>query len=169
MSELGQEEIDPQLHKLTNAALGLLARREYSRGELEERLLRRSSDQRIVDQVLDALAEQGMQSDQRFTENFVRYRIAQGKGPIRIRQDLRQKQISSEHIDQHLDQDADFWAHCAKEVYSRKYGCQAFNGEKDFAKRLRFMVSRGFSAQQVYPLIEQSKLDNADSEQNFDD
>lgn len=148
---------DAELHTLTNAALGLLARREYSRGELFERLSRRSDNVALIEQVLDALAEQGLQSDERFAENFVRYRIEQGKGPIKIRQDLRQKHVSDELVSLHLDQDKEFWADRAEQLYLRKYGETALNGDKDFAKRLRFMVSRGFSAQLIYPLIENSK------------
>lgn len=149
---------DAELHKLTNSALGLLARREYSRGELKERLYRRSDDFSLVDQVLDALEEQGLQSDARFTESFVRYRIDQGKGPIKIRQDLRQKHISSETIQTFLEQDEEFWTEKASSVYSRKFSGSPLSDDKDIAKRLRFMVSRGFSAHQIYPLIERSKF-----------
>jgi len=148
---------DGELHSLTNAALGLLARREYSRGELFERLSRRSENAVLVEQVLESLQEQGLQSDQRFVEHFVRYRIGQGKGPIKIRQDLRQKAVSDELIRLHLDQDTEFWSEKAEELYHRKYGQNALKDDKDFAKRLRFMVSRGFQAHLIYPLIERSK------------
>lgn len=150
-------DTDAELHRLTNAALGLLARREYSRGELEEKLGRRSQDAALIDQVLDALEEQGLQSDERFTEHFVRYRVSQGKGPIKIRQDLRMKHISSRQIDDCLDQDDEFWREQAFQVYQRKFSGAPVNDDKDFAKRLRFMVSRGYSAHLIYPLIEASK------------
>lgn len=141
-------------NRLTNTALRLLARREYSRGELSERLARSSSDSNLISQVLDTLSRQGLQSDERFTENFIKYRIDQGKGPIKIRQDLRLKQISDDNIERFLDQNPEFWADLASSVYSRKYGNEPLSGDKDLAKRLRFMVSRGFSAQAVYSLIE---------------
>lgn len=159
---------DAELHKLSNVALGLLARREYSRGELVERLARRSNNEVLIGQVLDALVEQGLQSDQRFAENFVRYRIEQGKGPLKIRQDLRQKHIDSALIDATLDQEPEFWSDCAERVYTRKFGNKALDGDKDFARRLRFMVSRGFSAQQTYPLIERSKQAIGESELSYD-
>ena len=151
------ESMAAEQNVLTNSALRLLARREYSRGELRERLQRRSSNFELIEQVLDALAEQGLQSDERFTENFVRYRTEQGKGPIKIRQDLRQKQIDDKHIEGFLVQDESFWVTKAESVYQRKFGEGAPEGEKEFAKRIRFMVSRGFSAQTAYSLIEQHR------------
>lgn len=150
---MNETSTDPELNKLTNAALGLLSRREYSKGELQERLSRRVSNPDIVDHVLDALEEQGLQSDERFSEHFVRYRIGQGKGPHSIKQDLRRKQVPDHLIEQFVSNDPDFWAERAAEVYSRKYKDQPLEDEKDRAKRLRFMVSRGFSAHQIFALI----------------
>jgi regulatory protein len=144
---------DSELNTITNAALGLLARREYSTGELQERLARRTKNQDLVDTVLAALQEQGLQSDERFSEHFVRYKIDQGKGPHRIKQDLRQKHVPDDLIDRFVSNDSEFWAERAAEVYSRKFKDLPLKDEKDKAKRLRFMVSRGFSAHQVFDLI----------------
>lgn len=148
---------DDELNNLTNTALGLLARREYSKGELRERLSKRSSNTSLIDQVLEALSEQGLQSDERFSEGFVRYRINQGKGPLKIRQDLRLKRVSTEDIDRFLDQDDDFWVAHASDVYNRKFSDIPIQNEKDMAKRLRFLVSRGFSAQMVFSILERHK------------
>ena len=148
---------DAELSRLTNAALALLARREYARGELQERLQRRSDDAELIEQILDALIERGLQSDERFCESFVRYRIHQGKGPAKIRQDLRLKRISSELLDQVLPYDNEFWVEKAEETYRQKFKDSSVVNDKDKAKRLRFMVSRGFSAAMVFPLIESSQ------------
>lgn len=153
---------DAELNKLTNRALGLLARRDYSREELRERLSRQVPNEQVVDQVLDALEEQGLQSDARFCECFVRYRIDQGKGPLKIRQDLRQKGIPTELIEYHLNQDSEFWLTRAKQVYLRKFATRPIDDDKDFAKRLRFLVSRGFGAHDVYPILEKAKLNEFD-------
>jgi len=151
---MSEDQIDAQRNTLTNAALALLARREYSRGELQERLVRKSSRLDLIEEILDTLEEQGLQSDERFSEHFVRYRIDQGKGPHCIRRDLRQKSISDTLISQHVPDDPDFWVEKATQVYARKFKQNPLNDEKDKAKRLRFMVSRGFSAHQVYPLMD---------------
>lgn len=159
-SEEHKNDKSPELNRLTNAALGLLARREYSRGELSERLARRSEDQDLIGHVLDALQEQGLQSDQRFCESFVRFRVSQGKGPVRIKQDLRMKKLDAELIDHHLQDisgdDHDFWRLRAAEVYDRKFSDLPVNNDKERAKRLRFLVARGFSAQLAYSLIDRS-------------
>ncbi len=140
-------------NRLTNAALALLVRRDHSRGELCERLSR-SSDSALVEEVLDHLADQGLQSDERFCESFVRYRIDQGKGPAKIRQDLRQKHVSSDFIDRALDRESEFWVQRAQQTYQQKYKGVAIADAKEKARRLRFMVSRGFSAAMVFPLME---------------
>ncbi len=157
-------DTDAELHRLSNAALALLARRDYSSAELRERLLKRSStaeSEQLIEQVLSALAEQGYQSDERFCESFVRYRLEQGKGPLKIRQDLRLKKIDDSLIDQCMPSGDSFWREHAEKTYRRKFGDQPATEQKEVARRLRFMVSRGYSASWVYPLIDR-QLEHAD-------
>lgn len=149
-------EDNTQQSKVMTAAVALLARREHSQAELKERLARRCDDMSVVDKTLAKLVEQGLQSDERFCEHFVRYRINQGKGPFVIRSDLRQKGLSEDLVQQHLDFDDDFWSEKAEAVFSKKFGYSPVEEQKERAKRLRFMVSRGFPAHLVYPLIEAS-------------
>jgi len=145
---------DSGVNRVMTAALAILARREYSQAELKERLSRRCDDLSLVEQTLEMLVERGLQSDERFCESFVRYRIDQGKGPFVIRSDLRKKGLSDELVQQHLDHDDDFWTSQSERVYSRKFGASPVENDRERAKRLRFMVSRGFPAHLVYPLIE---------------
>ena len=139
------------LNRLMNAAMALLVRREYSRAELRERLLRRFPEP-AVETVLDMLAQQDLQSDTRFVENFVRYRVRQGKGPQKIRQDLLLKGIDADLVNELIPSDPEFWLEVAKEVYHRKYDGIA-GSQQELGRRLRFMVARGFSANQVYAIV----------------
>ena len=63
-----------------NAAMRLLARRDYSRLELWRKLSKRG-EEGIVNAVLDALADKDYQSDQRFADLLVRSRISALYGP----------------------------------------------------------------------------------------
>jgi len=72
-------------------AMDLLARREHARGELERKLAAAGFDADIAADVLQRLADEGLQSDRRFVESFVQSRINQGKGPLRIHADLGQR------------------------------------------------------------------------------
>lgn len=56
--------------ELRVAAINLLSRREYSRHELYQKLVARTSSETYLLQLLDHLIESGYQSDQRFTESF---------------------------------------------------------------------------------------------------
>ncbi|WP_432471935.1 regulatory protein RecX [Amphritea sp. HPY] len=138
-----------------SAALYLLSRREYSRKELTEKLAKKSESIGL-DNVLNELVQSGYQSDRRFTESFIRMRIGQGHGLIRIRFDLQRKGIQSEMIEQVLESMEPDWFELAQELYRRKYRTAlAANDYKDKAKRIRYMSQRGFSMDQcLYAMAE---------------
>ncbi|WP_415892531.1 regulatory protein RecX [Neptuniibacter sp. PT8_73] len=136
-------------------AIQLLSRREYSYKELSQKLAR-SVEGADLDSVLQSLEEEGYLSDQRFCESFVRMRVGQGHGLIRIRFDLKQKGIASELLASCLeDLDID-WFVQAEELYRRKYR-EPLAGKdfKERSKRMRFMSQRGFSIDEIQFAIEQ--------------
>lgn len=138
-----------------NAALYLLSRREYSRKELTEKLAKRSESIGL-DDVLNELEQSGYQSDRRFTESFIRMRMGQGHGLIRIRFDLQRKGVQSEMTEQVLESMAPDWFELAQALYRRKYRTAlTANDYKDRAKRIRYMSQRGFSMDQcLYAMAE---------------
>ena len=77
----------------------MLARREHSRKELLTKLSQRFEQNDLVTEILDEILQEGLQSDQRFTESFVRLRVQRGQGPVKIRYDLGQKGVESGLID----------------------------------------------------------------------
>ena len=141
---------DSTAGKMRLAAMNFLARREYSRAELEERLARKFPDhQHEVAAVLDRLNEQGLQCDRRFAEAFCRSRIARGQGRLRIVTELRQKGIPATSADAALDSTDVDWFELAAEVARRRFGEGPPDSRKEFARRLRFLQYRGFNADQV--------------------
>ncbi len=56
-------------------AIDLLARREYSRAELEQRLAQRGYEREAVQPVLDELARRGYQSDHRYAVAYIASRL----------------------------------------------------------------------------------------------
>ena len=72
-------------------AMNLLARREHSRAELKEKLLKREFEPDEVEATVASLADRNLISDERFAESFATGRIRRGQGPVRIRQELRQR------------------------------------------------------------------------------
>lgn len=131
--------------ELRNAAFALLARREYSRSELERKLGQRCEDPELVQQVLDRFAEDGYQSDERFARVLARSRLGSGYGAMRIRQELRQKGVESTLIEQVLEEESSDGYQQALECCQRRFGDQPPAEPKEYAKRMRFLVNRGFS------------------------
>lgn len=125
-------------------ALALLASREYSRYELLQKLLQRGYSRDTIVHVLDELAHQRVQSDQRFAEAYVHSRCSKGYGPQRIRLELQQKGIAESIAEDAIaSADAD-WQALAKKVYQKKFGSTQPQDFQEKVKRQRFMQYRGF-------------------------
>ncbi|WP_067867181.1 regulatory protein RecX [Neptuniibacter marinus] len=132
-----------------NRAIVLLARREYSKGELRKKLLLISGDI-DVESVLNDLELAGYQSDLRFVESFIRMRVSQGHGLMRIRFDLKRKGVDEALIEEVLEASEVDWFELAFELYERKYAISSKPLDyKERARRVRFMSQRGFSFDEI--------------------
>lgn len=138
---------------IRRAALNLLARRDYSRAELVARLARRFGNDPAIADVLAQLAAEGVQSDARFAEGFVRYRRSQGKGPRRIATDLRARGVEVSNLDA---DDAD-WLQQAQAVHQKKFGDAPVTDAADYNRRVRFLLYRGFDHGIVRQVLAQSR------------
>jgi regulatory protein len=79
------------------AALGLLARRDYFRGELSERLLRKGFDPQQVEVALSRCSELGYLDDEKLSARFVELRAGErGWGGKRLAAELRSRGVSPE-------------------------------------------------------------------------
>jgi regulatory protein len=136
-----------------NVAMDLLSRREHSRVELANKLRQREFDADEIDGVLDRLQQEGLQSDQRFCENFVYFRAKKGRGPIRIRHELSQKGVSEILIDEQMEiLDLD-WPQIMQSERSKKFGAEIPHDYKEKMKQARFLQNRGFSPEAVMRLF----------------
>lgn len=135
--------------KIRSTAMDLLTGREFSRAELRKKLHQRFDGHSAIDEVLARLESEGLQSDQRFTEAFLRARIYRGHGLNRIRLDIRQKGIAESLFNLTVEQDNTDWFALAADVAKRKFGLKPIKDQKDKAKRVRFMQYRGFNFEQI--------------------
>lgn len=149
---------EQQRYKLEFRAFNLLARREYSRVELEKKLNTRPMkkgdeweppDSEILSELLESLIERNLQSDERFAESFSRDRINRGRGPLKLRAEMRERGISDELQRQALLELEVDWFAQAVDVRRRRFGLAKIEDFKEKARQMRFLQSRGFSQDQI--------------------
>ena len=125
-----------------NKCIQWLVRREYSQLELQQKLNLEGFYDEVITQTLTRLVDEKLQSDDRFTEMFIRTRVNQGKGKILITQQLRQKGIENADFS-----DYDFYE-LVKEVQQKKYASLPTTA-KEKAQQIRFLQSRGFGFDEI--------------------
>jgi regulatory protein len=131
-----------------DAAIALLARRDFASGELREKLRSRGYDPAVAAAVVVELSEERMLDDARYAENYVAYHAGRGHGPLRIGADLRSFGLPSELIDTALAAGQD-WRALARALRSRKFGDQPPEDWTEKVRQARFLQYRGFSSDQI--------------------
>ena len=107
----GESDRATQLEVARTIALDLLTARQRSAHELRAGLLRRRTPPDVADEVVERLAGVGLVDDVAFAEALTTSRVTHSqRGRARIRQELREKGVDREVIDQaaaELDADRD--------------------------------------------------------------
>jgi len=125
-------------------AMDYLARREYGHRELVDKLKAAGFEHELAAAAVDKLNSEGLQDDRRFIENFLKSRIGQGKGPVRIQTELGQRRLDSGLIDEVLDEAGQDWNALAGEVRRKKFGAAVPGEFREKARQMRFLQYRGF-------------------------
>ncbi len=136
---------DKPERSIRNSALDILARREHTRLELSRKLKAKDfSDEEIEDQ-LDTLKQEGLQSDERYTESYVNMRRNRGYGPLKIKQELQQRGVAGELVELFVEFNDNAWLETACQAYEKKFAAKPLDTANERAKRMRFLQSRGFT------------------------
>lgn len=124
-----------------------ISRKERSVQDVRDRLMRVGCDPDLAEQALARAVEIGVLSDERFCDCYARTAAKQGKGPYRIRQELKRKGIQDAAlIERSLEQvfpsqdPQESLVIAAKQALGRRR-FQALD------KAIAFLVRRGFSFQ----------------------
>lgn len=134
-------------------AMDYLARREHGRVELQTKLTKFGFDANTAEDAISRLVADGLQSEQRFIEAFVRSRINQGKGPAKIRADLRGRGLDDGLIEDGLADAGQNWHTLAREVRFKKFGMERPADFKEKARQMRFLQSRGFEPDHIQAAV----------------
>ena len=134
-------------------AVGLLSRREHSRLELSRKLSVHAQSPEELTALLDALAKEGWQSDQRFVQGFV-HRKAGQQGLAKIAQELTQQGIEAAQVAQVRLELKDSELERAQSVWQKKFSRSgAPINTSEYARQGRFLASRGFSHDVIHRIL----------------
>jgi regulatory protein len=135
-------------------AVELLARREHSRLELTRKLAARGFEAAVVVSALDRLESTGVLAAERFTDSFVRARVAKGQGPVRIRAELAQRGIDASAAEDLLRNPDLDWIELARSVRAKRFGPEPPRDYAERARQARFLEYRGFDGATVRAALE---------------
>ena len=134
-------------------AVGLLARREHSCHELKCKLEAKDFPAEIVGTVIARLAKEGLQSDERYTESYVRSRAVRGRGQARIRQELKRRGVDDHLINAYLSDQSYDWLQLAVDARQKRFGNNLPEDIHERAKQTRFLQQRGFTHEQIRKIL----------------
>lgn len=145
---------------LKGRALAYLARREYSRLELQRKLAPHAPSPETLAQVLDGLERDNFLSNARFAESVV-HRRAGRLGAARIVSELKQHAVDADTVASVARRLRDSELARAREVWRKKFGASAkAPGAADIpdtpqsrAKQIRFLAGRGFSRDVIARIV----------------
>ena len=133
--------------------LDFLSRREHSFKELIFKLEDRVSSSQKLFLELEILREEGLQSDERFVESFIRSRSIKGFGPEKISNELRSKGIEENLIKKMVYSQELDWKMILKKEFKKKYPQSKNNNIEDISKMKKFFFQRGFLIDEINELF----------------
>jgi regulatory protein len=152
-----REELPPlDAGKLRVKAITLLARRDHSRAELEQKLQRYGGAAADVAVVLDRLQAENLLSDRRFAEGVVRVRGAR-HGSSRVAQDLRNRGVAGELAASLVAGLKATEAERAQAAWQTKFGSAPADA-RERARQMRFLQARGFAAEVICKVVPRAQV-----------
>lgn len=144
---------------LKGRALRLLGQREHTRLELERKLARYEEEPGTLAQALDELQAKGYLDEQRAAESLV-HRRAGRLGAAGLRQEMQDRGLARELIEQALAGLKDSELTRAREVWRRRFEALPIDAQER-ARQTRFLLTRGFSAEVVRRVMGSDPADEA--------
>jgi len=130
-----------------------LARREHSRRELYNKLLKKGCAGPLADEVVKRLEQERLVSDDRFMESLIRVRRERGYGPLRIQKELHEKGVAPEAVERWLDVTGRDWLEDIRRVQRKKFGARRPKSFAERARQARFLQYRGFTYDQIQQVL----------------
>ena len=145
--------------RLLDRAIRILAMRDHSEQELRRKLvapvMSKNGPEALdvtpdeLEQVVAWCIENRYLDDNRFVGQFIASRSRKGYGPARIRQELSQKGIARQVVDQAMRECDIDWVSLARAQAQRKYGEQLPSAFAEKVKIQRFLLYRGYLMEDI--------------------
>ncbi len=142
-----------------NTAIRLLSQRMHSVYEIKIKLKKKGFSYKTIIKVIDELGEMNLLNDELFAKNYTDELMYRGQGKYKIINSLQKRGISKELIDEKLQEidvpDAE--EKRAEEVFNKKIKSLAYKNiepRKLKEKLIRYLISRGFSSDIVFKIID---------------
>ena len=155
MNEIQDKKIFHKTEKSTDhlearkKAMDYLSRREYGFYELVEKVVLYGFLEETALFAVEKLASESLQDDKRYVESFIQSRINQGKGPLRIQQELQHRKVSDNLINDAINETTENWFKLAEKVRLKKFGSKIPLDFQKKAKEMKFLKYRGFESDHI--------------------
>jgi regulatory protein len=136
-----------QTLSLKGRALRALAGRDYSRVELERKLISFETEPGQLAKALDDLQAKGFLDEQRAADSLA-HRRSQKLGTARVVAEMKARGIEADAITQAAAELKVTELERAREVWRRKFGEVAVDAAGK-SKQMRFLMARGFSGEVI--------------------
>jgi regulatory protein len=134
---------------IKNTITRLLAGREHSKHELLKKLLQRDFERHLCLEWIDKFNQYNLHSNERFAESLIRGLANKGIGELRIRNELKEHQISTQIIAAAFEELDINWFELALKVFQKKYAGKSTKDYKEQQKQQRFLYFRGCTHEQI--------------------
>lgn len=140
---------EQQVSAIREAAIRFLARREHSQSELLRKLSQKGFCEKLIYDVLDNLQKQDYQSQNRFTQMWIKGRVARLYGLKKIRNELGQHNIQSDDVSRALEGLDIDWFELCRQAFLKKFAGEKATDWQQIQKQKRYLWQRGFTEEQI--------------------
>ena len=142
---------------ITKLITKYLSIREHSKLELHNKLTQKGHDSVDIRDCIDEFSSKDIQSDTRFTEEFIRSKLKKNKGPRLVSSELTARGISDSLINKKISEISyQEWCNAAlKALVKKLHGASVSIENKD--KIYSFLISRGFDHKMIKYALDEHK------------
>ena len=142
---------------ITKLITKYLSIREHSKLELQNKLSQKGHDLDNIRDCIDEFSSKDIQSDIRFTEEFIRSKLKKNKGPRLISSELVSRGITDSVINKKISEISyQEWCTVAFLALKKKLNGSSVSIE-DKDKIYSFLISRGFEHKMIKYAIDEQK------------